>query len=224
MLLKLKQNSQEWLEWRKRKITGTKGDMAPLTGSVPKKAFFEYVAEMTCTEPESETDIARGNRLEPIARKLAAEQLNKQLSDDYVIDNGNAGLSPDGLVLTTTEPKIEDITEAVEIKCLNNAHHLEVLYINRAYQDGKKLYPRSGFLRNYGIPSQYDMQVYSYFWQLPSLETLYFTLYNECAPVDRRLVILPIKRSDIADELVKHGDRLKEMITEAKEFIEWLEF
>lgn len=40
MLLKLKQNSQEWLDWRKRKITGTKGDMAPLTGSVPKKAFL----------------------------------------------------------------------------------------------------------------------------------------------------------------------------------------
>jgi hypothetical protein len=224
-LLKLKQNTPQWLEWRKRKITGTKGDMAPLRGNVPKKAFFEYVAERTFTEPVDETDIERGNRLEPIAKELIAKELGKNLTDDYVIEgDNNTGLSPDALISDSEEPTIADITEATEIKSLNNANHAELLYINKAYSDGKKLYPRSSFLTNYGIPSTYHMQVYSYFWQLANLQTLYFCAYNENAPIGRKLVILPVKRSDIADELEQNGERLKEMINEAKDFIEWLEF
>lgn len=225
MLLKLKQNTPEWLEWRKRKLTGTKSDMIPASGSLPKKAFFEYVAERTFTEQIDEKDIDRGNRLEPVARKLVAKQLNKTVTDDYVVEGSdNTGLSPDGLIVTSDQPKLDDITEAIEIKCLNNANHLEAIYINRAYNDGKKIYTRSGFLANYGVPSAYHMQVYSYFWQLPKLETLYFVLYNENAPIERRLVILPIKLNDIKEELDKQSERLKDMLLQAKEFIEWLEF
>lgn len=225
MLLKLKQNTPEWLEWRKRKVTGTKSDMAPLSGTLPKKAFFEYVAEFTCAEGKDELDMTRGNRLEPIARSLIADFLGKQLTDEYVIEGqNNTGLSPDALVVTNNKPKLNDITEAVEIKCLNNANHLECLFINNAFDGGKKTFPRSGFLVNYGVPSKYIMQVYSYFLQLPKLETLYFSLYNENAPVERRLVILPIKRTDIEPELQAHAERLQSMIVEANNFIEWLEF
>jgi hypothetical protein len=225
MLIKLKQNTPEWLEWRKRKITGTKSDMAPLSGSLPKKAFFNYVAEISCSTPENETDIERGNRLEPIARALISEKLDKKLSDDYVIEgDNNTGLSPDALVVTELEPTVDLITEAVEIKCLNSANHLEALYINRAFNNDKKVFPRSSFLVNYGVPSSYVMQVYSYFIQLPKLETLYFSLYNENAPLDKQLYILPIKRTNIEDELEKHNVRLNEMINEAKSFVDWLEF
>lgn len=224
-LLKLKQNTPQWLEWRKRKITGTKGDMIPSSGSVPKKDFFDYIAERSYTEPLDETDLQRGNRLEPIARELIAKELGKNLTYDYVVEgDDNYALSPDALVVTDIEPTIELITEAVEIKCPNNANHAQIIYINRAFQNDKKSYPRKGYLANYGVPSDYHNQVFNYFLRLPNLQTLYFSVYNENAPVGRKLLILPIKREDIADEIEKYSKRMKEILIQAKDYIEWLEF
>lgn len=225
MLKKLKQGTPEWHAWRKPLITGTKSDMAPLRGLLPKKAFFTYIASRCCVETKDETDIERGHRLEPIARELMAGRLNKTISDEYVIDSeDNTGLSPDGLIITKKNPSIDDITEATEIKCLNNENHLEALYIHRAFKNGNSLYPRSAFLSNVGVPPAYHIQIYSYFIQLPKLQTLYFGLYNENMPPAFRLVIILIKKADVQDDVDRHAKRLKEMLSEAKSFMNWLEF
>jgi hypothetical protein len=225
MLRRLKQGTPEWHIWRKLLITGTKSDMAPLRGLLPKKAFFTYVASKCCVESKDETDIERGHRLEPIARELMANRLKKTISDEYVIDGEDGtGLSPDGLIIIKENPSIDDITEAAEIKCLNNENHLEALYIHRAFRNNKSLYPRSAFLSNIGVPPSYHTQVYSYFIRLPKLQTLYFGLYNENMPPAFRLVIIKINRVDVQDDVDKHATRLKEMIAEAKNFMNWLEF
>lgn len=217
-VINLKQGSEEWLEFRRGKITGTRlGDVwsdklytatdvkrelyaagidfkksAPLAeleallpsatlqklrDSAPKKVgFYETIAErLAIDEDGDETAMDRGLRLEDEASLEFEKRYGKktelvgcwQSDEEPRIIN-----SPDRQVVPR---KGKPITEAVEIKCLGSARHIEAVIENK-------------------IPSQYDSQVIQYFIVNPDLKTLYFVFY------DPRLQSVPFHCIEVSRE------------------------
>ncbi len=177
-IIKIEQNSQEWQDLRKGKITGTKfKDIVVKRGDSKKKGFYQLLADRLSIEEEGEAEnpMERGHRLEKEAIDLFQEQTGKKVDRDVFCisdKNKNIALSPDGLV---------GKDEAVEVKCLNSASHLQALLEKT-------------------IPKDYEEQRNQYFVVNKDLKKLYFIFY------DPRVTIKPIhwitvNREDIADDI-----------------------
>jgi putative phage-type endonuclease len=155
-ILDIEQNSDEWLEMRKGKITGSKlKNIVVEKGTGEKIGFWQLLADSLSIEDESQSDNARdrGHECEPQAlvefEKLTGKKVlkgNMWVSDD----NNNIACSPDGVVSDT---------EAVEVKCLSASRHLEAYFTNK-------------------IPNEYKYQVLQYFIVNEKLEKLYFCFYD----------------------------------------------
>lgn len=181
IIFDMEQNSEEWLDMRRGKITGSKlGDIVVKQGTDRKLGFYELMAERIGLQEESEESaMERGSRLEDEARELFAKESKKKVEQVGFVtrdDNQNIALSPDGLI------KVGKIyKEALEIKCLSSARHLQAFFEQK-------------------IPGEYEEQVAQYFVVMDELETLHFMFY------DPRICVLPwhsikVKRADIADKI-----------------------
>jgi putative phage-type endonuclease len=182
-IINIDQNSAEWLEARKGKITGSKlGSLVVKRGTGKKLGFYELLAERLA---ESETDfdetaIERGHRLEDAAVELFAEKTGKKVSkvglcvhDEY---EGIAS-SPDGLI-ANEEGKY---TEAVEVKCLSTARHLMIHFEDK-------------------VPDEYWLQVVQYFIVNEDLETLHFVSYDPRVAA-KPLHVVEVTREQVLDDV-----------------------
>lgn len=174
-IVQVEQNSPEWLEMRKCKITGSKlKDLIVKRGTGKKIGFYQLIADRLAVEDGSVDGRDRGHNLENEAieefEKLTGKTVNKDcgmwLSD---IDE-NIAVSPDGGI--AVEVDVDDkmtviYPEAVEVKCLGSARHIEAILTNK-------------------IPSEYEDQGLQYFIVNEELETLYFIFY------DPRIVAKPL--------------------------------
>ena len=152
---------EEWLNYRKGKITGTRlKDIVIKRGTKQKAGFFEIIAERVALPPTEENRMDRGHRLEDEATKRFEKETGKKVDSSLIMwqreDYSDIAISPDGMI---------GKTEALEIKCLNSAKHIEAWYYKK-------------------IPSDYDEQVIQYFVVNDSLKTLYFVLYDPRMPKD----------------------------------------
>ena len=137
ILNELEQNSEEWFETRKGKITGSKlRGIVPLRGTAKKIGFYELLADRLAVpetgEPEDERE--RGHRLEPEAIKLFSEQTGMKVESVGMCvsdNNPNMAYSPDGLVREAKKYVIN-----VEVKCLSSARHLQALIEKKIPTDG----------------------------------------------------------------------------------------
>lgn len=174
----MEQGSEEWLQWRKGKISGTRvKDLIVKRGDGRKIGFWEIIAERLSVDTSDVVDpIQRGHDLEVEAINNFAEVTDKEVNPDcgvWVSDfDDSIVASPDG--------EISD-TEAVEVKCLGSARHLQ------AYFEKK-------------IPTEYEDQTMQYFVVNENLETLYVIFY------DPRIAALPIhwievRREDHAEKI-----------------------
>lgn len=169
----------EWLAARRGKITGTRlKDVITLRGNGKKIGFYELIAERLGIPADDESAMDRGARLESEAMEHFVSETKKKVNTDLVIwtrdDNENIALSPDGFI---------GKTEAVEVKCLSSARHIEALLTQE-------------------VPSDYEYQVLQYFIVNDTLKTLYFVFY------DPRLLAKPffyltIKREDLEEKIVQ---------------------
>lgn len=156
------ENKEDWLAFRKGKITGSVlGDVTLKRGGGYKKGYYELIASKVSIPdidgvPLNAMD--RGHHLEPLAVERFAKETGKNVNTDLVIwtreENEDIAISPDGYI---------GKTEALECKCLNTASHLE------AYLENK-------------VPAEYDFQILQYFIVNDKLKTLYFAFYNPCIP------------------------------------------
>lgn len=172
----------EWKDARRGRVTGTRlKDLVVKRGTAKKKGFYEIIAERVAVpRPEYENVLDRGKTLESEALERFAKETGKQVCGDLVIwereDNPNIALSPDGYVVA------DKVTEAVEVKCLNSASHIEA-YLTKE------------------IPSEYEYQARQYFVVNDDLETLYFCFYDPSMPVD--FFYIELHRADIAEEVAE---------------------
>lgn len=176
----IEQRSNAWEEIRKGKITGSKlKNIVTKRGLNKKVGFYDLIAEKICQPYDVENAIERGVELEESAKATFENMLGKKIEDIGFCTHDNfpeIALSPDGFIQIDGKYK-----EAVEIKCLSPARHLQ------AYFEEK-------------IPSEFEEQAYQYFVVNEDLETLFFIFYNP------DMAVLPIhwvliKRKDVEEQV-----------------------
>ena len=194
------ENREEWLAARLGKITGTRlKDVITLRGNGKKIGFYELIAERLGIPADDENAMDRGTRLEGEAMELFVAETKKKINTDLVIwtrdDNENIAISPDGFV---------GKTEAVEVKCLSSARHIEALLTQE-------------------IPSDYEYQVLQYFIVNDALKTLYFVFY------DPRLLAKPffyltIKREDLEEKIAQFLEYQVNILKEVDDAVNKISF
>ncbi len=197
------QNSPEWLEARKGKITGSKlNGIITHRGDGKKLGFYELIAEKLSIVDESEDGRDRGHQLEDegiaaLSEKIGVkfEKVGLCVHDEYEeIANSPDGLSKEG----------DKYTIGAEVKCLSGARHIQAWHTKK-------------------LDNDYYYQMLQYFIVNPDLHTLYFAFY------DPRLTAFPIhymvfNRDDIADEIEKWFTYQVEMLQEVNQLVEQLSF
>jgi len=148
---------------REGKITGSRlKDIVVKRGAGKKIGFYALIAEkLGVPAEEIETPMERGSRLEQEALKRFEEETGKTVDGSLILwarnDNPNIAVSPDGVIVPKKKGAIE--TEAVEVKCLSAARHIEAFLTKQ-------------------VPAEYEYQVLQYFICNEDLKTLYFVLYD----------------------------------------------
>jgi putative phage-type endonuclease len=196
------QGSEEWLEYRKGKISGTMlGDLYSKRGN-RKLGFYELIAENLALDPDDENRMDRGLRLEDEAAQLFAEKYNKKLEQVGVCVHD---LYP--RIINSPDRLIKDgkvYKEAVEIKCLSPARHIQAIVDNK-------------------VPEEYEAQKLQYFIVNPELQKLYFVFY------DPRIAATPfhvveVTRAELGDLPDKYLKFQLEQIEEIDGILEKLAF
>ena len=193
------EDKESWEEARIGKITGTKlKDLISLKGSV-KKGFWKLVAERLSLPADDENAMERGIRLEEEAIKEFEKETGKKVDNSLIIwvsdENDSIAVSPDGII---------GKTEALEIKCLNSASHIEALLTQE-------------------LPDEYEFQVLQYFIVNPKLKTPYFGFY------DPRVLAKPffyftINRKDKEKEIEFYKKEQLEILKKVEEIVLKLTF
>ena len=125
-----------------------------------KQGFYDLIAEYLAVDPDGENAMDRGLRLEPEVRDWFAKTYKKDVVevgicmsevDDRIYN------SPDGLI--RKNPKSKKFTEALEIKCLAPARHLQAVIEKK-------------------IPEEYWSQMMQYFVVNEDLQKLWWVFHD----------------------------------------------
>lgn len=178
MIIENFNNKESWLEARRGRITGTKvKDLVLKRATKPKIGFYEIIADRIAVPASQENPMDRGKRLEEYGVERFEQQTGKKVNTDLVIwsrdDNKNISISPDGYI---------GETEAVEVKCLSSARHIEAYLTEQ-------------------IPSEYEYQAIQYFVVNDELQKLYFIFYDP--RITKDLFWIEIERKDIEDKIAE---------------------
>jgi predicted phage-related endonuclease len=196
------QNKEEWLNFRKGKISGTRlKDIIVKRGTGHKKGYYELIAErLSVTEEEfdgfipNETPMDRGTRLQKFALERFRTETGKKVREDLIIwssdDSDDITISPDGVISDT---------EAVETKCLSSASHIEAFLTNE-------------------VPDEYKDQGTQYFIVNEKLKKLHFVFYDPRIPAKDYFVI-EIKRKDIEEEIKTYREFQIKTIAEVNDIV-----
>lgn len=199
--LQLEQNTDEWLEWRKGKITGSRlKNLIVKRGDGKKIGFYELLAERLSTDNSKVEDpMQRGHDLEQEAIEQFEELTGMKVNPDcgvWVSDEDEyIALSPDGEI---------NEEEAVEVKCLASARHLQALIEQK-------------------IPSDYEEQVVQYFIVNEKLLALHCIFYDPriaCKP----LHYITVNRVDIEDKIQSYAAYQRATLKEIDDIITELTF
>jgi predicted phage-related endonuclease len=152
---------EQWLEARLGRITGTRlGKLLSKRDKKPLAGYYELIAERVAIPHNGENVMDRGKRLEDDAIERFAKETGKKVKNDLVLwsreDDANIALSPDGVI---------GKTEAVEVKCLSSAAHIQAWLTKE-------------------IPDEYWHQVLQYFIVNDKLKKLHFVFYDPRMPKD----------------------------------------
>jgi len=194
------EDQESWLEARKCKITGSRlKDIITLRGNGKKIGYYELIAERLALPANGENPMDRGYRLEDEAIERFTKETGKKVDASLVLwereDNQNIAVSPDGVI---------GETEAVEVKCLCSARHIEALLTNQ-------------------VPSEYDFQVLQYFIVNEKLEKLYFIFYDPRLSV-KDFFFIEINRAVLQAQIDNYLKFQKETLEEINEIVNQLTF
>lgn len=195
------ENQEDWMSARQGKITGSRlKDIVVKRGTEEKKAFYEIIAERIAEPADDENVMERGHRLEEEAIMLFSKETGKAVDFTLMIweqeDNKSIAISPDGVISDE---------EAVEVKCLNSASHIEAILTDT-------------------VPSDYQYQVLQYFIVNDELQTLYFVMYDPRMPENLRMKYFIISRESVAEQVAIYHEYQKEKLAKIEEIINQLTF
>lgn len=188
-------NRQDWEQARIGKITGSKlKDLIVKRGTGQKIGFYQLIADRLAIPSDGENPMDRGLRLEDEAMEHLSNTIEKAVDTSLVIwerdDNANIAISPDGFI---------GETEAVEVKCLNSAKHIEALVTKE-------------------IPSDYMDQVTQYFVVNDKLEKLYFVFYDPRL-LAQQFFFYVVERKDVADKVTAYLELERDLLNRVNEIV-----
>lgn len=190
------------MEARKTKITGSRlKDIVVLRGTGKKLGFYELIAERLALPHDEEiSPMDRGSELEKTAIERFEKETGKKVNTDKVIwvrdDNESIAVSPDG--------SVENAPEAVEVKCLASARHIEALLTKE-------------------IPKDYDFQVLQYFIVNDKLEKLHFVFFDPELSV-KEFFYYTIDRASVQARVDEYLAYERATIAEVNEIVNSLSF
>jgi len=184
------EDKQEWLAGRKTRITGSRLKEIYAVRKERKQGFWQLLAErLEIRDDQSDDPMQRGTDLESEAIRAFEEHEGKTVDTSLVIwtrdDNESIAISPDGFI---------GETEAVEVKCLASARHLEA-YFEKA------------------IPKDYWLQVLQYFIVNEKLEQLHFVMYDPRIP-QKPYFKFTVDRSEVAEEVETYLEYQRKVLEE----------
>lgn len=197
--INIEQNTSEWQEWRKGKITGSRlGDIIVKRGNGRKLGFYEVLAERLALIEPYEDPMERGHRLENVALKEYEEITGKKVKNEgvWVSDISDyIAISPDGEI---------NSKEAVEVKCLSSAKHLQAFFEQK-------------------VPSEYEEQIIQYFIVNEKLKALHVIFYDPRIP-SKTLHVITVNRVDIEEEIETYKEYQLEALADIEDKINQLTF
>jgi len=201
-IIDVEQRSDEWLELRRGKISGTiLGDIYSKRGG-RKIGFYQIIAERLGLDPNDENRMDRGNRLEDEAIELFEKKKRvKTIKAGLCVSSFSKDVinSPDRLIKINGK-----YAGAVEAKCLSPARHLQAVIEDT-------------------IPPEFESQKIQYFVVNDDLQVLYFVFYDPRIP-SIPLHIIKVLRSDIQDQVDFFKKWQIDTLKEIEEIIERLTF
>lgn len=175
ILNNFEQGSDEWIDFRKGKISGTiLGDIYSKRGG-RKIGFYQIIADRLGEDYDGENLMDRGLRLEDEATEIFEKEtgLKTEKAGVCVSDFSSEIInSPDRLINIDGK-----YSQAVEIKCLGTARHLQAVIEKN-------------------IPAEFESQTIQYFIVNDDLQVLHFVFY------DPRINSTPYYRKDVTREEV----------------------
>lgn|SRR3990167_2030867 len=203
-IVNVEQGSDEWLDYRKGKISGTMLTQMYSSRGTKKIGFYELIAERLAVPRDDEDRMSRGLRLEEEALELFTKKTKKKIVRDgiWVHDKyPDIIISPDAAVPTKKKGHYE---EAVEVKCLSSARHLQAVIEDK-------------------VPSEFEAQMMQYFIVNTNLQNLYFVFYDPSV-VSVPLHIIKVTRKELGDLPGKFLEFQLQQLEEVSEIIEKLAF
>ncbi|MDE1767163.1 MAG: YqaJ viral recombinase family protein [Thaumarchaeota archaeon] len=187
---------EEWLQARAGKITGTRlKDIIVKRGTGHKLGFYELIAERIATPEDGEDPMERGARLESEAVERFISETKKKVNTDLVLwqreDNPNIAISPDGII---------GKTEAIEVKCLSSARHIETYLTQK-------------------IPDEYVYQTLQYFIVNDQLKTLYVCFYDPRVKVKDFFITTLTRTKTLKEEIERFLTYERETLKEVDEIV-----
>lgn len=193
-------NQEDWLAFRRGRISGTRvKDVIVKRGTGRKICFYELIAEKLGVESsEDENPMERGLRLEEEAINRFRQESGKKVVAKLIIwtrdDNDNIAISPDAVI---------GKTEALEVKCLSSAKHLEA-YLTQS------------------VPAEYQDQAIQYFVVNEKLKTLYFAFFDPRLPV-KQFFYLTLSRKMFAEKIAEYEEVEKMILNDVMDAVKSLQ-
>lgn len=193
------ETKEEWLDARLGKITGSRVKSIIGKRGGFNKGFYELIAERVALPADEENVMDRGIRLEEEAIKEFEKETGKKVDTSLILwvsdENESIAVSPDGVI---------GKTQAIEVKCLNSASHIEAFLTNE-------------------VPSEYEEQILQYFIVNPKLKTLYFGFYDPRIKA-KTFFYFTINRKDKEEEIERYRLLELEVIKKVEEIVLKLTF
>lgn len=202
-VVRVEQNTQEWLDLRKGRITGSKlKDIVVKRGSGRKIGFYQLIADRLALDANGENAMQRGHDLENEAIEAFEHSTDLKVDKDPGMwlsdENENIAISPDGAEQSETP------TWAVEVKCLASARHVEAVLTDE-------------------LPGDYKEQVLQYFVVNENLQTLFFVMYDPRV-IAVPLYIFELSRPDMEEDIVFYRDYQLDILKQVDEAVTSLAF
>src|SRR3990167_292652 len=194
------EDKESWLYDRRSRITGSKlKDIVVKRGTGRKIGFYQLIADRLGIPADDENAMERGNRLESEAVTVFEKETGKEVDSSLQMwvrdDNDSIAYSPDGVISKK---------EALEIKCLGSARHIEALLTQQ-------------------IPDEYEFQKLQAFIVNDALKTLYFAFY------DPRLIAKPffyiiVEREALKEQIDEYLEYERNVLVEIEKIVKGLTF
>lgn len=198
--LDIKQNTEEWLDLRIKKVTGSscskmmahygKAFGAPANVAAVQIALEQLTGKRAESDHYSNKHMERGHIQEPLARALYEDQYFVDVTNGGFFDCGQYGCSPDGLVGDNGIIEIKSV--------ISNVHYTNI--------------------KRGGIDPAYKWQIY---FNLLKTEREWIDFVSYCAdfPVDKQLYVHRITKEESTEQfemIEKRGLEFFDLVDEVK--------